>query len=332
MTSKLVLMNDTSTRYHHGCARVMRLLRQGLEARGAEILYSSPARHEWARDDAFLRALDQATGVVINGEGTLHHGADHGARLLSVADHPLAKGKKLCLVNALFDQNPESWRAQLEKFALVSARDSDSAAQLSNLLNRSVGWVPDLSLSAPSEAPQVARHGVILGDSVRLSQRQALAKSAHRFEDLTFVPTKTLRAPVWRAPLLAPILKTVLYWGYNAHFTLTPPRFEMPMTEQDYLARIAGTGLHVTGRFHAVCLSLLAETPFLAVTSTSGKIEKLLRDLGLDTHRIVTGDALQAIDPTPGANAFTSEETARLRVALADAQDRAAALLDEVVA
>ena len=332
MTRKLVLMNDTSTRYHHGCTRVMRLLRQGLTARGGDILFSSPARHDWEDDPAFLAALAAADTVVINGEGTLHHGAEHGERLLKIAGHPAAKGKKLCLVNALFDQNPELWRIYLEQFDLISARDSDSAAQLSTLLGHKVGWVPDLSLSAASDAPDTPRHGTPFGYSVRYSQRERLAQASPRFSDVTFVPTKTLRAPIWRMPLVGPLLKTVLYWAYNAHFTLRPPRFEMPLTEQAYLARIRQAELHVTGRFHAICLSMLTETPFLAVTSTSGKIEKLLRDLGLDTQRIISGEALMTLDPDPRAYALTPAEQSTIRAALADARTRAARLLDEVMA
>jgi hypothetical protein len=67
---KVVIFNDTSTRYHHGCARVMRLLCAGLERHGLEIIARSPARHEWEKDAAFLAELARADIIVINGEGT----------------------------------------------------------------------------------------------------------------------------------------------------------------------------------------------------------------------------------------------------------------------
>ena len=61
---KAVLMNDTSTRYHHGCARVMRLLVDGLERHGLEIIARSPARHDWEKDARFLEAVRQADVIV----------------------------------------------------------------------------------------------------------------------------------------------------------------------------------------------------------------------------------------------------------------------------
>lgn len=332
MTRKIVLMNDTSTRYHHGCARVMRLLRLGLEERGAKILASSPARHDWAKDPAFLAALSDCDTVVINGEGTLHHGAEAGARLLSIADHDLAKGKKLCLVNALYDENPESWGSWLTSFEVLSARDSESARQLAEAAGRSVTWLPDLSLSRPAETSEEPRQGTILGDSVRMERRQALARAAKRFSPVTYVPTKTLRHPVWRAPLLGALLKVGLYGLYNGHPTLTPPRFEMPLTEHEYLKRIAGAELHITGRFHAVCLSLLRRTPFLALSSTSGKIEKLLTDLGLGADRIVSDETLLSINSDPRAHQFSEEELQTLSQSLDQVRTKAEALFQEIVA
>ena len=61
----VILMNDTSTRYHHGCARVMRLLSEGLEAQGLSIIARSPARHDWERDPQFLDMLRKADLIVI---------------------------------------------------------------------------------------------------------------------------------------------------------------------------------------------------------------------------------------------------------------------------
>lgn len=332
MTRKVVLMNDTSTRYHHGCARVMRLLRQGLEERGARILAASPARHDWANDPVFLGALKDCDVVVINGEGTLHHGADAGARLLSVAEHEAARGKKLCLVNALYDENPTEWESWLQSFSVLSARDSESARQLSEASGRNVDWLPDLSLSHPAEVTNVTRKGTVLGDSVRMERRQALARSANRFKPSTFVPTKTLRQPIWRVPVLGGVLRSALYNIYNGHLTLTPPRFEMPLTEQAYLARIAASDLHITGRFHAVCLSLLTRTPFLALTSTSGKIEKLLTDLGLGTNRIVSDEDLLTINPDPRTHQFSEQELQIISQSLSHAQTKASELFDKVLA
>jgi len=47
-----------------------------------------------------------------------------------------------------------------------------------------------------------------------------------------------------------------------------------------YLTWLKTLELHVTGRFHGVCLSIMAETPFLAFPSNSHKTEGILQDMG----------------------------------------------------
>ncbi len=332
MSTKVVLLNDTSTRYHHGCSRVIRLLRSGLEDRGATISATVPARANWPEDTAHLDQIRGADIVVINGEGTLHHGVDHAERLLRIADHPVAKGKKLCLVNALYDKNPESWRPYLERFDLLSARDSESARQMSSDSGRSVGWVPDLSLSADAGIASGPRHGVVVGDSVRIERRRDLARSLSRFPEPAFIPTKTLRQRVWRMPIVGDVLKRGLFAAYCASLGPAQLRFELALTEADYLRRIGEAELHVTGRFHAVCLSILTETPFLAVDSVSGKIARLLRDLGLGQDRIVTGADLMTVSPDPRDHAFLDQELVAIRRAREMAKAKAATLFDTILA
>ncbi len=148
-----VILNDTSTRYHHGCARVMRLLTAGLENAGLTITRRIPARADWTRDAAALAALRAAQVIVINGEGTLHDGAPAGERLLSVLD--AAPGVPVALVNALWENNPPAWDDALRRMALVSARDSRSAAAMSAAAP--TRWLPDLSLSAPANTAPTQR-------------------------------------------------------------------------------------------------------------------------------------------------------------------------------
>lgn len=306
----VILMNDTSTRYHHGCARVMRLLSQGMETAGLKIIARSPARHDWENDPVFLQAIQQADLIVVNGEGTLHHGKPAGEALLRIATHPSRGATPVALVNALYQDNPPEWGALLAQFSLLSARDSQSAAIMARDSRQQVRWLPDLSLSAPAEMSARPRKGLIVGDSVRMDKRRDLARLAARVPGARFIPTKTLRHAIWRLPVIGPLLRGVLFRLYNAVFPLRAPEFLMPVTEQKYLDEIAGAQLHVTGRFHAVCLSMLTETPFLALTSNASKIEQLLRDAGLDGHRIVSA---KEIWPLPASAEFSAQELELIR-------------------
>ena len=299
---RAVILNDTSTRYHHGCHRVMRLLRRGLDEAGIEIAATSPARADWAKDEAFLAALRAAQVVVINGEGTLHDGAPLGARLLSVLDHPDAAGKPVALVNALWQDNPPEWDDWLRRLALASARDSGSAREFRRVRGQG-RWGPDLSLSAPAEVAAVARRGLVVGDSVKLDARRALARAAQRL-GACYVPTKTLRGRIWD---IGPA-RGLLWRGYNGVWTGRVPEFEMPRDEGAYLARLARAEGHVTGRFHAVCLSMLTGTPVLALASRTSKIERLLRDAGLGDSRLLTPGALERLTPAEAARPYSKAE------------------------
>ncbi|GAA3860007.1 polysaccharide pyruvyl transferase family protein [Celeribacter arenosi] len=321
---KVVVMNDTSTRYHHGCARVMRLLVQGLESRGLTVTARSAARHEWAKDAAFIDALGDADLVVINGEGTLHHGKDAGRRLLDVATHPARRGK-LALINALWQDNPSDWGALAAQFDLLSTRDQASADELTKASGCAVRMVPDLSLSAPVVAMGQARSGIIVGDSVKFDVRRALAGAAKRL-DATFVPTKTLASPIWE---FAPA-KWALFCAYNGQATLAPPAFAMAADEAQYLDWLSKAEGHLTGRFHAVCLSLLTGTPFVAVTSNARKIEALLADAGLTADRIVPTSAVADLTTDDITRAFTDGEKVRIDQFLSRAQSDAAKLFDDL--
>lgn len=318
-----VILNDTSTRSHHGCARVMRLLVAGLEGAGLRIAARSPARAEWSRDRAFLAALAGARVVVINGEGTLHDGAPLGARLLSVLDHPAAAGKPVALVNALWQRNPPEWSAWLRRLALVAARDGGSAAEMTLAGARGVRWLPDLSLSAPAGLGPLPRRGLVVGDSVRLEARRELARAAQRLR-AAYVPTKTLGGALWRwGPA-----RGALWRLYNGVGGPVPP-FEMPRDEAAYLRRIAQAEGHVTGRFHAVCLSLLTGTPVLALASKTSKVERLLADLGLG-GRLLGPRELSALTPDEAAQPFDAAEREAIAAYLATARKEARRLFADL--
>jgi len=305
----------------------MRLLTQGLETQGIQIIASSPARHDWENDPEFLKAMQRADLIVINGEGTLHHGKPAGEALLRVATHPMRGDTPAALINALYEDNPADWGAYLGQFSLLAARDSASAKRMEAQSGQPVRWLPDLSLSAPSEATQTARKGVIVGDSVRLDKRRVLARAACRLPGARFIPTKTLRGALWRIPVLGRIAKGLLFRLYNAVWLVRMPRFDMPLTEAEYLADISAAQLHITGRFHAVCLSMLTETPFLALTSNASKIEQLLRDAGMKTDRIIGAEALQS---PPQTSDFTAEELTQIRTFRALAQAESAQLFSDL--
>lgn len=311
-----VIMNDTRRHRHFGCARVMRVIEENLSRRGIVVTGRSLLWNDWQHDRRFLAAMTSCDVIVINGEGTLHHGAESGRRLLEVVDHPLRGKTPVALINALYQQNPVAWRHSIEKIDLLTARDSRSAEELRQVTGRPVDVVPDLSLADSSgrlldELPR--RDLVYVGDSVVETQREQLARAGRAGGDVRILPILLSRHAV--RPELPPGVRQ-LREGWkrllDAVFRLGAPRAICPVDERDYLRWLQRGRLHVTGRFHAVCLSLVTRTPFLAVTSNSWKIEALLEDAGLGNARIITADAIADAVADPGAFAFSEVEEAAI--------------------
>jgi polysaccharide pyruvyl transferase WcaK-like protein len=305
----------------------MQALRGGLLRHGATITTSSQARHDWEKDQAFLAKLANADLIVINGEGTLHDGNEAGERLLKMATHPARGNIPLVLLNALYQDNPVSWAEYLKKFSLISARDSKSAEELTGLLGRPIRWTPDLALSMPSEIPKQSRHGIIVGDSVKWKVRRVLARATFKLPNVTYIPTKFLTSGFWRLP----IVNGLLFRAYNGVFPRRTPAFQMEVNDQAYLTSLGQTQLHITGRFHGVCLSLLTGTPFLALASTTSKIQTLLHDAGLGNLRLVKPEDLGTIDLDPSKFAFSGQETKAIQAFLDLAKNGAEDLFADVM-
>lgn len=317
---RVAILNDTATRHHHGCTRVMANLVAGIAGAGMTVAARIPARADWPRDAAMRAALVAADLVVINGEGTLHDGAPLGARLLEVTE--VRAGRPVALVNALWQDNPPGWNRYLPGLALVAARDSRSAVALAAAGARGVRWMPDLSLAAPAGVAPRPRAGLIVGDSVRMEARQALSRAAQHL-GAEVMPTKTLAGRLWRLPPA----RAALWRVYTGTWRGPVPRFTLAPDAAAYLDRLAGAAGHVTGRFHGVCLSMLTETPFLALGSVTAKVEVLLSDAGLGRGRLISPDDLATLREVPP---FSPAELAAIRAFRAQAAAEAARLFADL--
>lgn len=321
---KAVFLNDTAPRYHHGCVRVSGRIRTLLAERGIEVVASNPAHQDWRRNAQVVAALKQSDLIVINGEGTLHGGAKRGAELLDILTADERRGQPVALVNTIWQNNPPAWNALLDRCDIVSVRDSHSAAALAQAGVTHARLAPDLSLTGPLAPSAGQRDQIVIGDSVRFSCRQALAQAAQH-QHAVYIPTKYLRAPIWN---LRPI--SALLWRlYNRVPFGKVPVFRMARTDEGYLRELQRTQSHITGRFHGVCLSMLAQTPFLAVISKTTKVQTLIEDAGLDRRRIITEAQLRA-QPDRVAPPFSDAELAQMQAYIAEANRAANQLFDDI--
>jgi polysaccharide pyruvyl transferase WcaK-like protein len=188
----------------------------------------------------------------------------------------------------------------VKHFTLVSVRDSGSAGEL-----REVGMdcriVPDLSLYTPAGEPGTAR-GSDVGfvDSVdRFTaldiDRLCMERGGHTLSIFYLeqgvsgylgfirqgVAKSDLRSPATLAQLVR--MRHRIYRGSTED-------------TEAFLHQLSGLRLLVSGRFHACTLALLVDTPFVALTSNTRKIESLIRDAGLEKWRCAADVASIDID------------------------------------
>ncbi|WP_112320665.1 polysaccharide pyruvyl transferase family protein [Oceanibium sediminis] len=323
-----VLMNDTRPNNHHGCSRVMDVITEKLAARGIAVIGSAPVGKPWDNNENFLEALRRADVVVINGEGTMHHGARKGAQMLQVVEHPDRGNTPVFLINTLYQDNPPFWRRYLRAMAGVSARDSRSAAEMSAVSGREVGFCHDLSLCGSDLTGDERRSGVLVGESVLREVSSGLAQLAENALGDRRIAIKWVEHPPARRLRLG--ARQMLEDAGLGRFFYTQPMLRRVPTVAEYAHELRRAELHVTGRFHGVCLSIATGTPFLAVRSNSWKIEALLEDTGLGTDRLVDLDALPRAARDPAFHRFSEQEAALVAKAVSEGQARSDALFDDI--
>jgi len=117
---KVVFVNDTSLRTpHFGCQLVGQTFREQFSRAGLDLVASLPG--DFSRHPDWKACLARADLVIINGEGSIHHGRFQELINLA-AQYPCA------LVNCVYQKNPEN--ENLKKFKYISARESMSAAAI----------------------------------------------------------------------------------------------------------------------------------------------------------------------------------------------------------
>ena len=116
---KVVLVNDTSLENtHFGCQLVGQTIREQLCRANAELIAAFPLNFKPAFARPYFR---QADLVLINGEGSIHHGKN--LHLLHLADeYPSA------LINCIYQEN--GFQPSLKNFLYISARESLSAEEI----------------------------------------------------------------------------------------------------------------------------------------------------------------------------------------------------------
>ena len=330
---RIVLLNDTDFQgQHFGCQRVMRTIRDNLKNRNAQILDTVPVGMPWHLMSDKMEKIKNSEMVVINGEGTLHHGKRKGKWLLEAAQFARESGAKVALINALWQDNPEDWAEIAGRIDHIWCRDSRSARDLSKATGRDIPWLGDLSLCSGAEAIQRERSNVIsVGDSVHGTVTKKLAELSLELDETSISPLMT------NFKYISPDLKGIRKRLRIIIGELLQGRFErrfgiidFATDEWDYLNKLSHSQMLITGRFHAVCMAVTTATPFVGIKSNSWKIEMLLEDIGLSKGRLLCLDGLDAESLQQKDWNYSKEETVNIAARLKDWKLKSAAMFDEI--
>jgi hypothetical protein len=331
--SQVLLLNDSDEDgSHFGCMCVMRTIRVELEKRGFADFQSIKAGVDWRRDVALSSMIDSARLVVINGEGTLHHGKRRGRWLLEAGARVKAQGGQVALINALWQDNPDDWAYLARDFDILACRDGRSAFELANATGREVTCLGDLSMQHPWTSSGGTRAGVMVGCSVHWHVTEALARFA-RSGGHDFVPVTTaIKTMPSRLRGLQRWLRKQRHVWQNHLFMTRFPEAHFVRDDSAFLTELTKHDQIITGRFHAVCLAVLSGTPFIAVSSNSWKIEALIRDIGLDPARLYSLRELTQATISERDWAYSEVESAAIAETLARWRKTGSMLFDEIAA
>lgn len=255
---KIMLLNDTATVPHVGCQAVSDAHARMLGSAGHAIVErfflgelrrfrsedeASAIRNVLADDDMRAR-LERSDAVVVNGEGTLHHG--FGSEYFAVLGAAQALGKASLIVNAVFEAH-RGWAGVLSKlddFCVRDARSLDCATRAGFRCR----VVPDSILAARFDGSAY----VDLSDKVVVTDwhpardhdvGEAMRGILGTIEESVYFPLlHGIHAHLWRGAIAC--------WGSAACI--------------------------VTGRHHGIYMAAIAGKPFVALPSNTFKIEGLL--------------------------------------------------------
>lgn len=254
-----VIINDTRRDIGHiGCEAVMRNLVQLCAANGLRsVTFQSPSCSD---SPAFKETLSKADCLILNGEGTMHRDRPNALLLMRAVSIAKELGLPCYLVNSIWQENPLLTRC-VDLFDRVYVRDGRSAENLLSAGHKAK-VVPDLSLyrDASFRKPEADASRILVVDSVVPSMDILLRKTAGLL-GARYARMRIQRNFIGRSRLPAVFLSALC---------------GRPLREDELVCGV------VTGRFHAVCLSMKLGLPFLAVESNTYKIQAMLLDAGID--------------------------------------------------
>jgi polysaccharide pyruvyl transferase WcaK-like protein len=298
---KAVLLNDTSIANHYGCRIVIDQIHKAADKVGIVVFHSIKMNEDW-HASKHLGKIKSAQMVIVNGEGTMHDSREKVKKLSKVAEFCRAAGVEPFLINSVYQANDSDIGDSIKMFKKIYVRESRSQKELlkqgiiSEVVPDMVFNMKDLDgISSPN------RKKLIFTDSALneiTNQLYVLSKKTSgaefmtlrfRYDALASAKRFIIRNVKHFAKSLLILNDSIKQKYQNQAYYETQRLKETENIrcthKNEFFKQIVNAKLIVTGRFHMVCLAMLAKTPFIALQSNTHKIEGLLEDAGL-YHRL----------------------------------------------
>jgi len=314
---RIAVFNDTSCGQHFGCDAVMEAISRLVAEHRGVISYRHPVGQAWQNHETALAALDKATVVLVNGEGTIHHSNEKARALAALGPHCVTRARPCYLINATVQANDAAIMADIAAFTAVWVRETSSQKELVRY-GVEANVCGDLSLFHEHEASARVRGQPLVVDSVNKRVNIWLSDVAHDLGADFVSMKKGGDGPLVYAPRtrLARLLRR------KPKPTGSLPR----ITDfREFASYLAAHSYLVTGRFHGFCLGLALSLPMSVVPSNTWKCEAVLRDVGLDPRRLVAPWGKVPILP------LTDQEVQRMRDYVARARTDMRAMFNRLM-
>ncbi|MBJ6751574.1 polysaccharide pyruvyl transferase family protein [Geomonas anaerohicana] len=259
--TKVALFNDTGNFPHVGCLAVSQAHDKMLRKAGAEITHrhfvtelkdlwrgSVEASADAVRTSAVSREMEEVDAVIVNGEGTIHHGA--GLHLLALLKHAQLLKKRTFLVNCVI-QDCIFYHDVMRDLDDLTVRDAHSLSYLAD-----AGVPGRVVLDSILEADFKAE------PTVDFKNKIVITDFHHSMIDVG-AALKKLQDELQDEAVYYPLEDKLRFDDW-----------------QHFVANLRTARLIVTGRHHGVYLSALAKRPFVALPSNTWKIEGTLSLFG----------------------------------------------------
>jgi polysaccharide pyruvyl transferase WcaK-like protein len=321
---RIAIINDTSSTNHYGCLMVMRNIDLLLDDKGVDVAWTWPVGSDWRKRKSEIINKPQIDAIIVNGEGTIHHGpkrwqAEALAEFAEFAQRVLKV--PVFLINATLYANEKSLYNSLRFYNAIYVRDRMSHEEL-NKFNIKNYFVPDMTFAKTSILKPDQTKKICVVDSVMQSDIPFLRSfgKKHQADYCSMVVARPSNYSFWKKPRR--FFLTSFKWLIKERLrSLDPKEFER------YLGHYQ---LVVTGRYHTVTMCLKNHIPFVALESNTPKISYLLTEVFGNTKRVLSAKDVDNINLEDWSK-YSNDEIVAINSFLKKAEDSNVGMIKKLI-